>query len=419
MRRHHMFSPGSFQDKLREIFHNLRKNSLRTLLTGFAVSWGIFMLIILLGSGYGLENGVRNAFSEDAVNSLWVRSGQTSMPYQGLKQGRRIRFKTDDYDDLKQSIKGREKIAARYYLGRNTTVRYKSLAGKFPVVGIHPEYTAIEMLKATDGRLINATDEARQRKVVIIGTKTKQELFPSGSAVGQYVLIKNIAFQIVGVFTDEGDEWQLDRVYIPISTMQHLFSRNDRIHNLVLTIDRGASQFPEAVERAVRKRLAQRHRFNVEDHRALFMRNTLVSFQKYMRLFANIRMFIWIIGIGSIVAGIVGVSNIMLITVKERTREIGIRKAIGASPGSIIDLIVTEAIIITFFFGYLGLVAGIAALEIMAHTIQGVTYFQNPEVNLPTAFGAVFLLVLSGTLAGLFPARRAAGIRPVEALHAE
>ncbi len=414
-----MFSPGSFKDKLQEIFHNLGKNKLRTILTGFAVSWGIFMLIILLGSGYGLENGVRNAFSEDAINSLWVRSGRTSMPYQGLRQGRRIRFKNDDYEDLKHSIKGRDNIAARYYLGGNTTVRYKSLAGKFPVVGIHPEYAALEMLKAGAGRLLNASDQAVQRKVAILGPKTKQELFSSGSAVGQYVQIRNIAFQVVGVFSDEGDEWGLDRVYIPISTMQQLFSRNDRVHNLAMTIDTNAIKSPQAVENDIRQRLARRHRFHVEDRRAVFMHNTLVSYQKYMRLFANIRVFIWIIGIGSIVAGIVGVSNIMLITVKERTREIGIRKAIGASPGSIIDLILTEAVIITFFFGYLGLVAGIAALEIMAHTIQGVAYFKNPEVNLTVAFGAVFLLVLSGTLAGLFPARRAAEIRPVEALHDE
>ena len=414
-----MFSLESFKDKLQEIFHNLGKNRLRTILTGFAVSWGIFMLIILLGSGYGLENGVRKAFSEDAINSLWVRSGQTSMPHKGLKQGRPIRFTNDDYDDLKQSIKGQDKIAARFYLGRDTTVRYKSLAGKFQVVGVHPEYADLEMLKAGSGRLLNTADQASQRKVAILGPKTNQELFPTRSALGRYVLIQNIAFQVVGVFTDEGDEWGLDRVYIPISTMQHLFSRNDRIHNFALTIDTNTSRSPKAVEDDIRQRLAQRHQFNEKDRRAVFMHNTMVSFQKYMRLFANIRLFIWIIGIGSIVAGIVGVSNIMLITVKERTREIGIRKAIGASPGSIIDLIVTEAIIITFFFGYLGLVSGIAVLEIMAHTIQGVSYFQNPEVNLSTAFGALFLLVLSGTLAGIFPARRAARIRPVEALHDE
>ena len=414
-----MFSPGSFQDKLQEIFHNLRKNKLRTILTGFAVSWGIFMLIILLGSGYGLENGVRKAFSVDAINSVWVRGGQTSMPYQGLRQGRRIRFKNDDYENLKLSIKGREYISARYFLGRNTTVRYRSLAEKFPVVGMHPEYAALEMLKTGDGRLLNASDQAGKRKVAIIGPKVKKELFSSAAAVGQYVHIKNIPFQVVGVFTDEGDEWGLDRIYIPISTTQHLFNRKNRIHNLAMTIDTNEVQSPQAVEHDIRQQLAQRHRFNVKDRRALFMHNTLVSFQKYMRLFANIRLFIWIIGIGSIVAGIVGVSNIMLITVKERTREIGIRKAIGASPASIIDLILTEALIITCFFGYLGLVAGIAALEIMAHTIQGIDYFKNPEVNLKIAFGAIFLLVLSGTLAGLFPARRAASIRPVEALHDE
>jgi len=409
----------TFKDKLQEIFHNLGKNKLRTLLTGFSVSWGIFMLIILLGSGYGIEKGVRNAFSEDAVNSIWIQSGQTSRPHEGLKKGRRIKFTNNDYSDLQQSIKGREHIAGRYYLGRDTTVRYRSKAGTFQIIGIHPQYAAIEKLTAMHGRLLNANDENQQRKVAIIGPKTKRELFPNGRAVGQYILIKNVSFQVVGVFDDKGDEWNLDRIFIPISTMQHIFSRNDRVHNLAMTIDDAAWDQPEAVETAVRQRLAQRHRFHLDDRRAVFTYNTLVTFQKYMRLFANIRIFVWIIGIGSIVAGIVGVSNIMLITVKERTREIGIRKAIGASPASIIDLVVTEAIIITFFFGYLGLVAGVVVLEIMAYLIKGVAYFKDPEVNLITAFGAVFLLVLSGALAGIFPARRAAKIRPVEALHDE
>jgi len=409
----------TFKDKLQEIFHNLGKNKLRTLLTGFSVSWGIFMLIILLGSGYGIEKGVRNAFSEDAVNSIWIRSGQTSRPHEGLKKGRSIKFRNEDYDDLKQSIKGREHITGRYYLGRATSVRFQSKAGTFSIVGVHPQYAAIEKLTAMQGRLLNLNDEKQQRKVAIIGPKTKRELFPDSSVVGQYVSIKNVSFQIVGVFNDEGDEWNLDRIFIPLSTMQHLFSRSDRVHNLAMTIDSRAWEQPEAVEAAVRQRLAQRHRFHVEDRRAVFTYNTLVTFQKYMRLFANIRIFVWIIGIGSIVAGIVGVSNIMLITVKERTREIGIRKAIGASPASIIDLIVTEAIIITLFFGYLGLVGGVAVLEIMAYLIKGVAYFKDPEVNLITAFGAVFLLVLSGALAGIFPARRAAQIRPVEALHDE
>ncbi len=414
-----MIALETFKDKLQEIFHNLGKNKLRTLLTGFSVSWGIFMLIVLLGSGYGIEKGVRNAFSEDAVNSIWIRSGQTSRPYEGLKKGRRIRFRNDDYDDLQQSIKGREHISGRYYLGRNTTVRFQSKAGSFSVVGIHAQYAAIEKLTVVQGRLLNVNDENQQRKVAIIGPKTKRELFGDGTAVGQYVLIKNISFQIVGRFNDQGDEWNLDKIFIPISTMQHLFSRNDRVHNLAMTIDSAAWEQPETAEAAVRQRLAQRHRFHVDDRRAVFTYNTLVEFQKYMRLFANIRIFIWIIGIGSIVAGIVGVSNIMLITVKERTREIGIRKAIGASPASIIDLIVTEAIIITLFFGYFGLVGGVVVLEIMAYLIKGVAYFKDPEVNLMTAFGAVFLMVLSGTLAGIFPARRAAQIRPVEALHDE
>ncbi len=395
------------------------KNRTRTVLTGFAVSWGIFMLIVLLGAGNGLENGVRKAFEADAVNSLLIKPGQTSIPIKGLKQGRRLQFTTGDYKDLKLSVKGIERISARYFMGRDITLSRRYLAGKFPVVGVHSDYAAIENLTIKKGRGLNALDESGRRKVAILGPKIKKELFPTEPCVGNYLLVRNTAFKIVGLFDDEGDEWQLDKLFIPISTLQHLFSRNDNIHNLVMTLDTDSVLSPKAVEASVKKRLSGRHRFDPDDRRAVFMHNTLESYQKYMALFANIRLFIWVVGIGSIIAGIVGVSNIMLITVKERTREIGIRKAVGASPGSIIDLVLTESVLITMVFGYLGLVAGIGILEIMSHAIKGVAYFHQPEVSLKIAFSAVFLLVISGMLAGIFPARRAAGIRPVEALYDE
>lgn len=408
-----------FGDRLGEILHNIRNHKLRVLLTGLSVSWGIFMLILLLGAGYGLENGVRRSFSEDAINSLWVHPGQTSLAYKGLRQGRRVTFRNDDLDDVAVHQPAVDLSSARLYLWRKKTIRFGRQASNFDLVGIHPDYQKIENLRMLKGRGLNPRDLSASRKAAIIGKVVAGELLRGTPAVGQYIHINEVAFQIVGVFHDPGDDRQEETIYIPLSTLQRVFTGNDRIHNMAFTIAAPDVLGARAVERGLLQRLAARHQFDPTDERAVFIHNTFEEYARYMRLFANIRTFIWLIGIGSIVAGIVGISNIMLITVKERTREIGIRKALGATPRAIVDMILTEAILTTLVFGYLGLVAGIGVLEMASRTITDVDYFHNPEVSLWVAFGAMGLLVVCGTLAGAVPARRAAMVRPVEALRDE
>ena len=467
-------------DQLQEIFYTLEKNKLRTLLTGLTVSWGIFMLILLLGAGQGMENGVRYSFEKDAVNSIWISPGQTSLAHAGFKQGRRIQFQNDDLTDLNRSVSERELISGRAYLNQDTVVRYANVAGRFQVVGIHADYLKIENSQSAQGRLLHLSDEKRAGKVAIIGVKVRKELFgklenrrshPGGShapkdsgmvasdtPVGQYIQIKGIPFLIVGVFDDPDDEWQQDRIYIPLSTFQRVFTRNDRLHNIVMTVqsvditdDKDALEHrenknPEAsskgedveghhkdvkdkkngqygdeerIEQKIRDILARRHHFSPEDKRAVYLHNSLIKYRKYLALFANIRIFIWVIGIGSIVAGIVGISNIMLITVRERTREIGIRKALGAPPAAIVRMVLMESLLITVGFGYIGIVTGVALLELMGKMLTGVAYFRNPGIDLGVAFGALGILVFSGVTAGFFPALRASRIRPVEALRDE
>lgn len=406
-------------DKIGEIVHNIRNHKLRVLLTGFSVSWGIFMLILLLGSGYGIENGVRKAFAEDAINSLWVHPGQTSLPFKGLRQGRLVQFRNQDLKELKAALPEVDLVSARFYLQGNNIIRYARRASNFSVLGIHPDYQYIENIRMLTGRRLNRRDFVAVRKSAVIGKVVRNELFGKKRAVGQYIQINGVAFLVVGVFHDPGDDRQEETIYIPVSTVQKVFSGNDRIHDIALTVQAADVEASMGVEQKILHRLAARHEFDSADERAVFFHNRFQEYTKYMTLFRNIRTFIWIIGLGSIVAGIVGISNIMLITVKERTREIGIRKALGATPGSIIDMIVTEAILTTLVFGYLGLVAGIMLLEVLSHLITNVDYFHNPEVNLWVAFGAMGLLACSGVLAGIFPARRAALIRPVEALRDE
>ncbi len=409
----------AFGDKIGEILHNISNNKLRVLLTGFSVSWGIFMLILLLGAGYGLENGVSKSFTEDAVNSLWVHAGQTSLPYKGLSQGRRVRFRNQDTTDLKTHMEKVDLISGRFYLRGNSAIRFTNRAANFNVLGVHPDYQGIENIHILTGRLLNLRDQKEVRKTAVIGKAVRTELFENKPAIGHYIHINNLAFLVVGVFHDPGDDRQEETIYIPVSTIQKVFSGDDRIHNIALTIQATDVDESLAVEQNLISRLAARHEFDTADERAVFIHNTFQEYAKYMSLFKNIRIFIWIIGIGSIVAGIVGISNIMLITVKERTREIGIRKALGATPGSIIDMILTEAILTTLIFGYIGLVAGIFLLEVASRMLVNVDYFHNPEVNLWVAFGAMGLLVFCGALAGLFPARKASMIRPIEALRDE
>ncbi|MBT8374400.1 MAG: ABC transporter permease [Deltaproteobacteria bacterium] len=401
-------------DKFQEIFSTIRKNRLRTFLTGFAVAWGIFMLIILLGSGTGLEKGVKSLF-KDATNSVWVRRGMTSLPHKGLQPGRSIQFTNADYEDVKTTVTGVEHITARFYRWGNNKITYKNESGAFNILSCHPAHQYLENTIMVKGRHINQIDISQFRKVAIIGTEVEKILFKKDSSLDKYININSIPFKVVGVFSDE-EERNVSLIYLPISTAQKVFNGSNRIHMFAFTVSDVSVKESLVMEDQVRKQLAIRHNFSIEDEKAVNIWNNVKFYQKFINLFKGIRVFIWIIGIGTIVAGIVGVGNIMLIAVKERTKEIGIRKALGATPFSIVTLILTEAVVITSISGYIGLVTGVAAIELAAKYLPQTDFFQNPEVNFQAAIGAIILLVIAGSLAGLIPARRAANIKPVEAL---
>jgi putative ABC transport system permease protein len=406
-------------DKWQEIFSTIKKNKMRTFLTGFSVAWGIFMLIILLGSGKGLQNGVEKQFASSATNAIWFWTGQTSMPYRGLQPGRFIRLKNEDWELIESKVDKMEYGSPRYEMW-NTTISYKNLSSSLRSRGVYPDFMKIEKLEILDGRFINALDMNEYRKTVVISAPVKETLFkdPEEEVLGKYIVINSVPFRVVGIYTKEDTRNDnLRMVYIPISTAQRVFGGANRIHQFALTVD-GSGKESVDVENTIRAEISRVHRFDVSDKRALGSWNSLEQYTRFQQLFAGIRMFIWIIGIGTIIAGIVGVSNIMMIVVKDRTREIGIRKSMGATPLSIVSLILQESILITAFAGYIGLVLGVGLLELVSGQIN-TEFFVNPEADFTTAVSATIVLVASGALAGFIPARRAAAIRPIEALRDE
>lgn len=409
-------------DKWQEIVDTISKNKLRTFLTGFSVAWGIFILIVLLASGRGLGNGIEWQFRDDAINSLWIYAGQTSEPYKGLQPGRQIRFTNEDYDEILRSIEGVEHITGRFYLSGNAMVSYGRNGATFDVRSVHPGHRYLENTLMVRGRYLNNRDIEEHRKVAVIGEPVRAELFEGGTAIGEYIRVNGIPFRVVGTFRDEGGEGEEQKVYLPISTAQRTFNGANRIHQLMLTTGGLTLEETQDMEQELHALLSQRHSFAPDDRRALSIRNNNESFREVMQIIVGIRLFVWVIGIGTILAGVVGVSNIMMITVRERTKEIGVRKALGATPGSVVGLILQESIFITSIAGYFGLVLGVGLVELAAgwlRQVEGADFFRNPEVDLRLAFYAVALLIVAGTLAGLMPAIRAARIRPIEALRDE
>jgi putative ABC transport system permease protein len=407
-------------DKWQEILATIKKNKLRTFLTGFSVAWGIFMLIILLGSGRGLENGFESNFRGSAKNSLWIWTGRTSIPYNGMNPGRPIRFTNADYENIKNNVPQTEYISGRFNLWRGNQISYKNEVHSFTIRNVHPEYQYVEALEITDGRYINKKDIDERRKVVIISTLIRDILFKeeADKAMGKYILVNNIPFKVVGFYTDESrNENNMRMLYIPISTAQTVFSGGNRIHEISMTIEASTMEEAKAAEEEIRGKLAAVHNFDKNDRRAMGSFNSFENYMRVQSLFKGIRLFVWIIGIGTIIAGIVGVSNIMIIVVKERTREIGIRKALGATPLSVVSLILFESVLITTFAGYIGLVLGVGLLELMSGI--NTQFFASPSADFNIAVSATLLLIFAGAVAGFVPAQRASRIKPIDALRDE
>ena len=406
-------------DKWQEILHTIKQNKLRTFLTGFSVAWGIFMLIILLGSGNGLKNGVEHQFRDEATNSIFIYNGRTSDIYRGLNKGRRIYPDNGDYDWIVNNLSQLEKVSSSYSIYGDNQISYNGEYGNFNITAVHPSYHEIENLTPVDGRFINQNDLRENRKTTAIGLTVKETLFREVSPIGKHIKINGITFKVAGVFDADNNDRENREVYVPITTAQTLFSRNDDVHSLRLTTKEVTVEESKGLVNTLRSKLSQRHSFAPDDERAVYISNHIEQYTQFLNVFKAIDLFIWIIGIGTIIAGIVGVSNIMIIVVKERTLEFGIRKAIGATPSSIIGLIILESIVITTFAGYVGLVVGVGVLGLLSNVMPANDFFMNPQVNLVIAGSATLLLIISGIIAGMVPARKAAKIKPIVALRDE
>jgi putative ABC transport system permease protein len=418
------------RELIKEIWSTSKRNKLRTSLTGFAVAWGIFMLIFLLGAGNGLINAQLQQSTRFLANSMRVFPGETSKAYKGLKEGRSITLNDKDilisnktYGQYVDDVGGRlEQYNVNINYGDNY-VASQSLVGVAPT---HPKIDKTEMIA---GRFINEIDMKEQRKNVVLSRSQAKELCKDyRSLVGKNVKISNLNFQVVGIYKDDESRNNTD-AFIAYSTIKTIYAKGDDAGSLEFTIKNlKTKEDNKQFEKNYRASINNNHQAAPDDDRTIWLWNRYMDNIQMNQGIAIMQTALWIVGLFTLLSGIVGVSNIMLITVKERTREFGVRKAIGAKPWSILKLIITESIIITSFFGYIGMVCGVAANEIMDATIGHTTVdtglfkaamFVNPTVGLGTCIGATITIVIAGTIAGLIPAIKAARIRPIEALRAE
>ena len=413
------------RELLLEIWTSIRKNKLRTFLTGFSVAWGIFMLVILLGSGNGLKNGVMSNFGNQAVNTIILQGGLTSTPYAGYDKWRHIELGNRDMELLHNEFPEVDQIAANVWLNEITISYGRDYLTNTSIVGITPANVEMEGQVLLTGRFINETDLAQQRKVILLDKSASEVLFFGADPVGKAVKLNNISFTVIGVY-DRIQKSYNSTCNIPLSTAQLIFKANSPyVDRIVFSVNEiTTDQQMETFEKRLRNRLAAEHKFSPTDESALWIFNRMENYKDTMFIFNGISIFIWIIGLGTLLAGVVGVSNIMLVTVQERTFEFGIRKALGAKPSSVIRLILTESVLITAAFGYIGMVLGVFTMELVNTILSSLpttgehqfNMFLNPTLNLSVAVSATIVLVIAGLIAGYVPARRAAQLKTIDAL---
>lgn len=417
-------------DIWQEIYGTIKRNKLRTFLTGFAVAWGIFMLIVLLGAGNGIIHAFEHNTSGRALNSIRVYGGRTTKPYDGLKEGRLIRLDNRDLDSTRRAFPGHVGSVGATLSQSATDISYGPEYVNLSLAGVFPNYIETEAVKTAGGRFINQTDLNERRKVIVLHKKSADILFGKAhtSPYGKFVNAGGVAYQVVGLYDDEGNA-EPSNAFVPFSTLQLVYNKGDKLNNITFTTkDLTTIESNEAFEKDYRRVIGANHRFDPADESAIWMWNRFTDYMRTVSAKSALRIAIWIIGIFTLLSGIVGVSNIMLITVRERTHEFGIRKALGAKPRSILWLIIVESIAITTLFGYAGMVAGIGATEWMDAAFGSQTVdmglfetrmFSDPTVDIGIALQATAALIVAGTLAGLFPALKAVKIRPIEALRAD
>lgn len=410
-------------ERWQEIFEAIGKNKLRTFLTGLSVASGIFILVILLAIGQGMSNGVAKEFENDATNRISVWTNVTSVEYKGMNPGRRIEMDNRDYDMAVNKNSDQIELKSGVYSRWGQLVTYKKENGSYRVEGVRGDYQFLENETLVAGRYINQNDLNSFEKNAVIGNQVYLDLFKGKDAIGKYIDIAGIKFKVVGVYSDPGGEREETRIFIPLTTAQRVYNAGDKLRSLAFTLEKhdryeDALAASEAFSEQLKADLKTKHAIAPNDERAVNVNNTLEHAKRFYDLNNMIRWFFWGVGICTIIAGVVGVSNIMLIIVKERTKEIGVRKAIGAQPWSIIWMILHESIFVTAIAGFVGLLFSLFLLQLVGPFIE-TDYIRNPSVDFSVAITTVVILVVAGAIAGFFPAYRAANIKPIEALRDE
>ncbi|MDA0325800.1 MAG: ABC transporter permease [Bacteroidetes bacterium] len=402
-------------DLWREIFQSINKNRTRSLLSGFTVAFAILLFTILFGLANGLNNTFSKAFVDDAANAVYIRSGRTTKANKGLQAGRRIQFKNQDYDYIKSDFDPSiEFITSRVY--RNVLANYKNEKNSYSVRAVHPDNKYVEKTKVTHGRYINQRDMEMANKVIIIGDLVREDLFLSENPIGKYLNLSGIMYKVVGTYIDDGGDDEERLIHMPLSTAQQLYGNNDYVDQINLTYN-PQYNYDQAIDFSValEKKLKERFTVAKNDQRAIRVFNMAMQNKGINQMTSVLGILILIIGMGTLIAGIVGISNIMIFIVKERTKEIGIRKALGASPKVIIAIILVESVVVTTIAGYVGLLAGVGVLEWAGPSLK--TYFiTDPSVSRSLVIAATIILIAAGTIAGYIPAKKASKIKPILAL---
>ena len=406
-------------DRWREIFQSIRKNKLRSVMSGFTIAFAILLFTLLFGVANGLGNFFKNAFADNAQNMMFVRVWKTTKPYKGLQTGRKIQLKNKDFNHISEKYNNNiEYQSAR--INKNFTIKYKNKANRYSVKAVHPDYQFLEKTNIDEGRYLNQFDINQKKKVIVIGRLIMKDLFGEKPALGKRINVNGSSFLIVGVFSDDGGDDEERIAYIPVSTSQMMYGNNDYINQINLGYNQNLSTdaaiaFGKNVELEMRKKL----NIHPDDQSALSVRN-MAQANKYVSIIMfALYLIIIFIGSGTLIAGIIGISNIMIFVIKERTKEFGIRKALGAKPSSIVAMVVQESVLITTLAGYIGLSLGTYILSYIGNSLEKKYFIKDPSVNPEIVIGATVVLIISGLVAGYIPAKRAANIKPIVALRAD
>ncbi len=412
---------------IQEVFATLKQNKMRTVLTGLAVSWGIFILIVLIGAGNGLRNGVEGNFSSRAVNTVQMWPGWATKPYKGLKANRGLAFMEKELTVIDGYVP--EADLQTGLIEKYLTITYKNEYGSFSLVGVEPSYAEIFNLQFLpgNGRFVNELDILERNKVIVLDQRVVDVLFKGEEALGKYVKVGSVMYRVVGINTKRSDGGS-GSAYIPFSTAQAIYNPDKKFYSIAFTVNGlETKEANDAFNDRLKATMGQTMNFAPDDPQGLWIWNSQRDYIETKNIFGGINIFLTVIGIFTLLAGVVGISNIMLVSVKERTREIGIRKAIGAPPAAIIRSVIIESILITAIFGYIGMLLGIGLTEVVGFLLEqnsaggdgGMSIFRDPTVNLGYVFVATAILIISGVIAGYIPARRAAHIKPIEAMREE